>query len=124
MPPLRLAKIAVILLFVPVTLLFLRNSQILLHQSSNFVLFPLNYPESRTILLDNSAYLFYITANISAIDMLSIYSAISSEASSLVIFNDLSHSDNISISCSQHLSVLLSMGYTTSILYFPDSLKL
>jgi len=49
MPPLSQASTVVILLSAATTLLFLRNSQISLHQSSNFVLSPSNYPESGTM---------------------------------------------------------------------------
>ena len=48
-PPLRQARITVILLLVSMTLLLLRNSLISLHQSSNFVWSPSNYPGSSTI---------------------------------------------------------------------------
>ena len=49
-PPLRRAKIAVILLLVSMTLLLLRNNLIPLYQSSNFVLSPSNYLGSGTIV--------------------------------------------------------------------------
>ena len=57
-PPLRQARIAVILSSVPLTLLLLRNSLIPLHQSSNFDWSPSNYPGSGTILFGNSADMF------------------------------------------------------------------
>ena len=115
MPPLRQANIVVILLSVSITLLFLRNNLISFHQSSNFVLFPSNHPRSRTILLGTlTCTLFLFT---SAVDILSIYFVLTCQASS-VIFKDPSHSDNISISSSQCWSVLLSVGYTTSIISY------
>ena len=49
-PPLRRAKIAVILLLVSMTLLLLRNNLIPLYQSSNFILSPSNYLGSGTIV--------------------------------------------------------------------------
>jgi len=48
-PPLRQARIAVILSSVSRTLLLLRNNRIFLHQSSNFVQSPSNHPGSGTI---------------------------------------------------------------------------
>ena len=96
---LRWARIAVILLFIPVTLLLLRNNQISLYQSSNFVLPLSNYFGSRTILLDNSTYLFCTFA--SAVNILSVYSMLLFEASS-VIFSNPSHSNNTSILYSRY----------------------
>jgi len=49
MPSLSQASTVVILLSAATTLLLLRNSLIPLHQSSNFVLSPSNYPGSGTI---------------------------------------------------------------------------
>ena len=61
MPSLRWARIAVILLFVVMTLLFLKNNCIPLYQSSNFVLSLSNYPKFRTMLLSmTDDYLFVV----------------------------------------------------------------
>ena len=94
-------RIAVILSSVPVTLLFLRNNLIFLHQSSNFVLSLLNYSGSEIILFDILTYLFYIVAGVNATDILSMYSVIFSEVFSLVIFNDPNYSDNVLMLFSQ-----------------------
>ena len=100
-PPLRQARIAVILSSVPLTLLLLRNSLISLHQSSNLDWSPSNYPGSGTILLGNPAWLFSLTAAAAvaccAIDIsVSICSYSLDEASSLIC-KDPSCSDNASI---------------------------
>ena len=116
MPPLRQARIAVILLFILVTLLLLRNNQISFHQSSNFVLSLSNHPRFGTMLLGSSTCLFCIFSSASAINISSVYSIVFSEMSS-VIFNSPSLFNNASISYSQYWFVLLSMVYTTSILY-------
>ena len=97
MPLLSWAKIAVILLSIPVTLLLLRNNWIFLHQSLNFVLSPLNHLRSGTILFGMTACSFYTITSASATDILSIYSVVSSEISSSVILNDSNCSDNTSI---------------------------
>ena len=52
-PPLRQARIAVILLLVSMTLLLLRNSLISLHQSLNFVQSLSNHPGSSTMFFSN-----------------------------------------------------------------------
>jgi len=91
MPPLRQVRIAIILLSVAVTLLVLRNNLIPLHQSSNFILFPSNYSGSKTILFGIPAYLFCTVVDAGATDISSMYSIVSSEVSSLVIFNHPNH---------------------------------
>jgi len=57
-PPLRCARIAVILSSVSITLLLLRNNLIPLYQSSNFILSLLNHPGSRIMFLGIIACLF------------------------------------------------------------------
>ena len=91
-PPLRQAKIAVILLL-------LRNNQISLYQSSNFVLSLSNYPGSGTILFSITAYsLLFVVASTSATDIaLSDCSVVSSEVL-FIICKDPSYSNNISMS--------------------------
>jgi len=61
-PPLRQARIAVILSSVSMTLLLLRNSLISLHQSSNFVQSLSNHSGSSTIFFSISAYIFSLIA--------------------------------------------------------------
>ena len=94
MLPLSWARIVVILLSVSVTLLLLRNSQIPLHQSLNFVLFLLNHSESGIIFFSIIACSFYAVAGAGTTDISSVYSVVSSEIPSSVIFNDFNHSDN------------------------------
>ena len=100
-PPLRQARIAVILLFILVTLLLLKNNQISFHQSSNFVLSLSNHPRFGTMLLGNSTCLFCIFFGASAINISSVYSIVFSEMSS-VIFNNPSLFNNASILYSQY----------------------
>ena len=95
---------AVILSLVAVILLLLRNNQIFLHQSSNFILSPSNYLRSGTILLDITAYsivLYTIGTGVVKISSISSITGsivlFSSEVYSLVILNDPSTSDSISI---------------------------
>ena len=112
-PPLRRARIAVILLSVPVTLLLLRNSQIPLHQSSNFDRSPLNHPGSSTILFGNPACMFSAVVVAGATDIsVSVCSYSSVEASSLIC-KDPSRSDNASI-----LFVLLELVLSFRSLYY------
>ena len=90
-----------ILSSVPLTLLLLRNSLIPLHQSSNFVQSPSNYPGSGTIFFGNPAWTFSLAtaapgAGVPDISM-SVGSYLSVEAS-LLICKDPSLSDNASIS--------------------------
>ena len=100
-PSLRRARIVVILLSVPLTLLLLRNSLIPLHQSSNFDQSPSNHPGSSTMFFGNSAWTFSLTAAAAvagATDIsVSVCSYSSIEASSLIC-KDPSHSNNASIS--------------------------
>ena len=100
-PPLRQARIAVILSSVPVTLLLLRNSLIPLHQSSNFDWSPSNHPGSGTILFGDPACTFSLAAAaavVGATDIsVSVRSCSSVEVSSLIC-KDPSCSDNASIS--------------------------
>jgi len=92
---LRHARITVILLLVSMTLLLLRNNCIFLHQSPNFVQFPLNYLGSRTILFGVTACtLSFIVTGAGATNIcLSDYLFISLEAS-FVIFKNPSLSNN------------------------------
>ena len=82
-------------------MLLLRNNLIPLHQSSNFNRSPSNHPGSGTILFDNPACMFSLTAVAAvagATDILvsvCLYSLV--EASSLIC-KDPSRSDNASIS--------------------------
>ena len=95
--PLSQARIVVILLSVPVTLLLLRNNLIPLPQSSNFILSLLNHSGSGTMFFGMIVCLF-CTASASAVNISSIVSVsvVSFEVSSLVILNNLSHFDNAS----------------------------
>ena len=108
-PPLRWAKIAVILLLVSMTLLLLRNSRISLYQSSNFVWSPSNYPGSGTIFFGISANTFLPIST--AMDAGAVYISVSVcllvlfEASS-VILRDPNLSDNASKSF-VHLELVL-----------------
>ena len=97
------ANTAVILLFIVITLLFLRNKHIFLHQFSNFVSLLSSHPGSKTIFL--SIIIYSNTANASADTVDIISSNISglvilflSKTYSLVIFNNLSISSSTSIS--------------------------
>ena len=120
-PPLRQARIAVILSSVPITLLLLRNSLIPLHQSSNFDRSPSNHPGSGTILFGNPAYTFSLAtaaAVAGATDIsVSVRSYSSVEVSSLIC-KDPSRSDNTSISFALLEPVLSSrsLNYTCFIL--------
>jgi len=94
-----------ILLSVSITLLLLRNSQIPLHQSLNFVLFPLNHPGSGTIFLGITACLLvFVVTGTNVIDIaLSNHSIVLSKVS-FVICKDSSRSDSTSM-----LSILLEL---------------
>ena len=102
MPSLSQASTAVILLLAATTLLFLRNRQILLHQSSNFIWSPSNHLGSGTIFFGNPAWPFpwpitSIGTGAGATDIsmsVHLLLMLSSEAS---ICKDPSHSDNVSI---------------------------
>ena len=106
-----------ILSSVPLTLLFLRNNLIPLHQSSNFVQLPSNHPGSRTMLLSILANLFTAGVAAGAINIsVSIYSSL--VETSWLICKDSSHSNNASIlfvllelvlaSCSLHYMCFIS----------------
>ena len=103
-PPLRHARITVILLLVSMTLLLLKNSLIPLHQSSNFVQSPSNHPGSGTILFGiiACALLFTVTGASTSDIFMSI--CLYSSKALFLIHKDPSHSDNTSI-----LSVLLEL---------------
>ena len=93
-PPLRHAKIAVILLLVSMILLLLRNNFIPLHQSSNFVLSLLNHLGSRTMLFGIIACSFvFVVTGAGAADISVSVCSYSLEAS-FVICRDPSHSNN------------------------------
>ena len=101
MPPLNQTNTAVILSPVAITLLFLRNRQIPLHQSSDFVLSLSNHPGSGTILLGIIACTVLlctagavdISSNVSGIaDSVLLFYILSS-----VILNDSSISSSTSI---------------------------
>ena len=96
-PPIRQARIAVILSSVTITLLLLRDNHIPLYQSSNFVLSPSNHFRLGTILFGIPTYLL-CTAGTSAINIISVVSVsvVLSKAFSLVILNNPSCSDNAS----------------------------
>ena len=96
-PPIIWARIVVIMLSVPITLFLLRNNQIPLHQSLNFVLSPLNYFGSSTMLFGMNICSFYTVASANATNISSMYPVISSKAFSLVILNNSNHFDNTSI---------------------------
>ena len=99
MPLLRQARITVILLSIFITLLLLRNNLIPLHQFSNYVLSLSNYLGLGTMFFGNSTcLLFYPT---SAVNILSSYSVVCSEASFMICKNP-NYSDNVSILFSQH----------------------
>ena len=101
-PPLRQAKITVILSLVSITLLFLRYNCISLHQSSNFVWSLSNYTGSGPMLFDITACIFLFAsagagagagaADISISVFLYLLEAFS------MICKDPSCSDNASIS--------------------------
>ena len=105
-----------ILLSVPLTLLFLRNSLISLHQSSNFDRSPLNYPGSGTIFFGNPAWTFLLTAAATGAGVtdISVFVGLySSVEASLLICKDPSCSDNASI-----LFVLLELVLASHSLYY------
>ena len=110
-PPLRQARITVILLSVSMTLLLLRNNLILLHQSSNFIWSLSNHPGSGTMFFGNPAWPFSwpvtsIGAGAGATDI-SVSVCLSFVLSSKVsICKDPSRSDNVSIS-SVHLELIV-----------------
>ena len=116
MPLLNQARIAVIFSSATTTLLLLRNKQIPLYQSSNFVLSPLNYPGSRTIVFVGVLLLY--TASASAVDILSV-SGIAGlvllfDTLSSVILNDPIISSNASIVFSFCPAVLADLCFFTA----------
>ena len=102
-PPLRWARITMILSSVSMILLLLRNNLILLHQSSNFVRSLSNHSGSSTMFFNNPAWLFSwpvtsIHAGAGAVNIsISVYLSfvLSSEVS---ICKDPSRSNNALIS--------------------------
>ena len=107
-----------ILLSVSMTLLLLRNNQIPLHQSSNFVLFLSNHPESGTIFFSMVAYVLFIVAGTGATDiLLSDHSLVSSETLFMICKNpSLSDSASILSICLELVLVLL-IVYATCVLF-------
>ena len=61
-PPLRQARITMILLLISMILLLLRNNCISLYQSSNFVQLPSNHLRSSTMFFGIAAYTFSLNA--------------------------------------------------------------
>ena len=95
-PPLRQARITVILSLVSMTLLLLRYNHIPLHQSSNFVWSPLNYLRFRTMLFGMTVCMFSFVASAGAADIsISVYLYLLEDFS--VICKDPSCSNNTSI---------------------------
>ena len=108
-PPLRHARIAIILLLVFIILLLLRNNLISLHQSSNFVWSLSNHSGSETILLGSVAYIFSFAGTGATDISLSDCLYISSEAL-FVIFKDPNLLNNTLISFILHELILFSHG--------------
>jgi len=82
-----------ILLLVSITLSLLRNN---LYQSLNFILSLSNHPGSGTMLLSTLVCLLLFYIGTDAVNILSVYSIILSEAL-FMICKDSSHSNNASI---------------------------
>ena len=116
--PLRQARIAVILSLVSMILLLLRYNCIPLHQSSNFVWSLSNYPGSRTMLFNMTAYTFSFIAGAgaSATDI-SVSVCLYSFEISFMICKNSSCSDNASISFILLELVLVSL-YSLHYIYF------
>ena len=108
------------LLLVSKTLLLLRNNYIPLHQSSNFVLFLLNYPRSRTIFFGVAAcILLFVIANTGTADIFSSDCSYISSKTLSVICKDPSLFNNASISFVYfELIVVLLMVYAIYVLFF------
>ena len=113
-----------ILLSVALTLLFLKNNHIPLHQSSNFIQLLSNNPGSRTILFSITAYTILLyTAGISTVNIFSNAGSVvlfPSDVYSLVIFNDPNISSSTSLSSVVSwlcLSILSVYGFYYSSLY-------
>ena len=120
-PPLRQARIAVILSSISMTLLLLRNNLIPLYQSSNFVWSPSNHPGSSTIFFGIPAYIFSFiaTAGAGAVDISSVVVCLYLLEASSMICKDPSCSDNVLISfvlLELVLVFLCSLNYTCFIL--------
>ena len=98
-PPLRHARITMILSSVSITLLLLRNSLISLHQSSNFVQSPSNHLGSSTMFFGIPACAFSLVAAAAGTGATDISVSICSYSleASFVIYRDPSCSDNVSI---------------------------
>ena len=111
-PPLRRARIAMILLLVLKTLL--RNNHIPLHQSSNFIWSPSNHSGSGTIFFSNPTWtfsLFATAAGAGATDISSVVVCSYLSEASFVIYKDPNHSDSASISFVLLELVLVSRSY-------------
>ena len=119
MPPLSQTSTVVILSSTTITLLLLRNSWILLYQSSNFILSPLNHPGSRTMLFVSMFLL--CTAVTGAVNI----SSVSGIAGSVLWFNTLSSvilsdpniSSNTSITSELCFAILSVCGFYHTILF-------
>ena len=101
-----------ILSFIPVTLLLLRNNLIPLHQSSNFVRSPSNYPGSGTMLLGIPTDLFTVGVVTGAVNISVSICLLFIEAFSLIC-KDPSCSNNALI-----LFVLLELVLVPCSLYY------
>ena len=97
-PPLRQAKITVILSSVSITLLLLRYNCIFLHQSSNFVWSLSNHPGSGPILFDMTACIFLFASAGAGVADISVSVCLYLLEASSVICKDSNCSDNASIS--------------------------
>ena len=121
-PPLRWARIAVILSSVLLTLLLLKNNLIPLHQSSNFNQSLSNHPGSSTIFFGNPAQtflLFAAAAGASATDISSVVVYLYSSEAFSMIFKDSSYSDSASISFVFLELVLVPHSFILHIFRFP-----
>ena len=95
-PPLRQARITIILLSVFIILLLFKKSRILFHQSLNFILSLSNYLRSKTMLFGILACLLFISAGIPDITVF-VLSFIYSKVSSMIC-KDSNYFDNTSMS--------------------------
>ena len=88
-----------ILSLVSMTLLLLRNNCIPLHQSSNFVRSPSNYPGSGTIFLGNPVcpFSWLVPAIVAGATDISVSVCLLLVEASSMICKDSSHSNNASI---------------------------
>ena len=87
---------------------------VLFLSTSLWILFCLH----QTIFFSNPVCLLFSWASTSTVNILSIYSVVLSEASSM-IYKDSSYSDNTSILCSWYWFVLLFVDYATCVLFLP-----